>query len=316
MIDNTFTLQEIIGLGGSSKVFSSLDYNNNKYAIKIIRNDKSYDSEYQKMIVLREYLVMDHIGEHPNIIKHFSCNPEGTVQHNGMTQDVSYNVMEYCENGCLSSIIKSTGTLEEDISRFIFTQLCSAVKFLHDKMFAHLDIKLENMLLDEYFNVKLADFGSGVSLHKTKGMTDHKVGTPLYMPPEIRNLGKNQIFDGKKADIYSLGVTLSLMLLGQSIESFEINDGLTISSTEASVNDNMDVDLEDPSKSNTTWKFISTEARELLMQMLHSDPTQRPSIDQILESKWMTMEKVDGLQESVFLEMKARMISTQKPRDF
>jgi serine/threonine protein kinase len=160
------------------------------------------------MMVLREYMVMEHIGEHPNIIKHYSCNPEGVLEIDEQSQTLCYNVMEYCENGSLSSIIKETGPLEETVCRFVFSQIINAVKYLHDRKFAHLDIKLENILLDKFFNVKLADFGSGVSLIKTKKLTNHKVGTPLYMAPEVKQLLEGQYYQGMKADIYSLGVTL------------------------------------------------------------------------------------------------------------
>mmetsp|Transcript_5481 Transcript_5481/g.6224 ORF Transcript_5481/g.6224 Transcript_5481/m.6224 type:complete len:89 (-) Transcript_5481:838-1104(-) len=88
MIDDTFTFQEIIGFGGSSKVFSVTDDNMDKYAIKAIRKDKGYETEMESMMVLREYLVMEHIGEHPHIIKHFSCNPEGTLKLNNKFQPI------------------------------------------------------------------------------------------------------------------------------------------------------------------------------------------------------------------------------------
>lgn len=67
MIDDTYTLQEIIGFGGSSKVFSVTDENMNKFALKAIRKDKGYEANVQSMMVLREYLVMEHVGEHPNV---------------------------------------------------------------------------------------------------------------------------------------------------------------------------------------------------------------------------------------------------------
>lgn len=312
MIDNTYTFQEIIGFGGSSKVFSAVDCNNNTVAIKAIRSDKFDNQEVARMMVLREYLVMDHVGEHPNIIKHSSCNPEGLLEHEGMTQQVSYNIMEYCKNGSLSTIIKRTGGIEESISKFIFTQLCSAVKFLHDKQFAHLDIKLENLLLDECFNVKLADFGWGVSLQKTWGYTDHKVGTPLYMAPEIKNLEKNQKYDGRKADIYSLGVTLSLLLLGQVSDFSEISDGSTVGSSQISeCSDNMDVDIEDPKH------YLSTSSKELLSFMLHQDPNKRPSVDDILSHDWMAVDQpTDNLLESVYLEMSARVSEVENTSNF
>jgi serine/threonine protein kinase len=310
MIDNTYTFQEIIGFGGSSKVFSAVDTFNNTFAIKAIRSDKFSDKEVAKMMVLREYLVMDHVGEHPNIIKHLSCNPEGQLAHEGMTQDISYNVMEHCKNGSLSSVIKRTGGIEEKISRFMFTQLCSAVKFLHDKQFAHLDIKLENLLLDDYFNLKLADFGSGVSVQKTSGFTDHKVGTPLYMAPEIKSLEKNQNYDGCKADIYSLGVTLCLLLLGQLSDFSDSSDGSTIGSSEISEDDNMDVDIEEPKQ------ILSTSARDLLSLMLHQDPTKRPDMTEILAHDWMTGESIDGLQESVYHELSARTTVVENTANF
>lgn len=84
--------------------------------------------------------------------------------YEGLYQPICYNAIEYWENGSLSSIINLTGAINETIARFIFCQIASAVQHLHSQNFAHLDIKLENVLLDEWFNIKLSDFGSGVSL--------------------------------------------------------------------------------------------------------------------------------------------------------
>jgi len=187
----------------------------------------------------------------------------------------------------------------------MFMQLSSAVKYLHDKKFAHLDIKLENLLLDEYFNIKLADFGSGVSVLKTKGLTSHKVGTPLYMPPEIKHLQNGNTFDGLKADIYSLGVTLCLLLLGELPDLKGIGDESTVGSSELTDCDEIDVDMTNQ-KQSQKWKFLSTNAKDLLVKMMHENPEKRPSIDEVLAHEWFTSEQIDGLQEYVFMEMKAR----------
>lgn len=309
MIDNTYTFQEIIGYGGSSRVFSATDNNMNKYAIKAIRKDKGYESEMESMMVLREYLVMEHIGEHPNIIKHFSCNPEGVLNLDNQCQSIGYNVMEYCENGTLASIIKNTGALEESIARFIFTQLSYAVQFLHEQNFCHLDIKLENTLLDGFFNVKLGDFGSGVSLVKTKGRTTHRVGTPLYMPTEIKSLKKGETYDGLKADIYSLGVTLCLMLLGEIPKEFHgENSSSTVGSSEMTDDEPME-DFESK-KQYTGLDYLSCAGKDLLSMMMHEDPLQRPSIHQILAHEWLNCESLEGLQFEVYEEMQARVKST------
>lgn len=306
MIDNTFTFQEIIGFGGSSKVFRATDYQDNLFAIKAIRKDKGYQSEVESMMVLREFMVMEHIGEHPNIIKHYSCNPEGILEANDQSQPLCYNVMEYCEKGPLSSIIKRTGPLEEIVWRFIFIQIANAVKHLHDRKFAHLDIKLENILLDKLFNAKIADFGSGVSLIKTKGLTDHKVGTPLYMAPEIKQLSKGEFFQGMKADIYSLGVSLWLMLLGELPDhQMFAYEKSTVGSFELSDEENIYFEAEESSKYSKT-EFLSNGCKELLAQMMDEDPNNRPTIDQILEHEWMTSKTDEDIAETVYLEMLAR----------
>uniref|UniRef100_A0A7S3JKZ1 Protein kinase domain-containing protein n=1 Tax=Euplotes harpa TaxID=151035 RepID=A0A7S3JKZ1_9SPIT len=296
----------MIGSGGSSKVFSAFDSNKNLYAIKAIRKDKGYASEMESMIVLREYFVMEHIGEHPNIIKHYSCNPEGMIVHNDVQQPICYNVMEYCANGSLSTIVRNTGAIEESIARFMFVQLASAVQFLHEKKFAHLDIKLENILLDEWFNIKLADFGSGVSLVKTRGMTANRVGTPLYMPPEIKNLEKGQSFEGMKADIYSFGVTLCLMLFGElpDFSMFDC-DASTIGTNQMSSDDFMDVEMSEE-KLSQRWKYLSASSKDLIQRMTNEDPNKRPTIEEVLAHEWVYFESLDGLQSQVYLEMKAR----------
>lgn len=306
MIDNTYTFQEIIGFGGSSKVFSVTDNFNETYAMKAIRKDRGYDSEVESMMVLREYLVMDHVGEHPNIIKHFACNSEGLLQLEDQHQTISYNLMEFCENGSLSNVVKKTGAIEENLARFMFTQLSAAVKHLHDRKFAHLDIKLENTLLDKFFNIKLGDFGSGVSLVKTQGYTTHKVGTPLYMAPEIKNLAKGQSFDGLKADIYSLGVTLCLMLLGELPDSSVFqSERSTVGSSQPSESDEMSIDGIDQSCAKI--EYLSQSSRDLLALMLNEDPTERPSIDEVLAHKWISGESFEGIQELVYSEMNARI---------
>ena len=312
MIDNTYTLKEIIGYGGSSRVFSATDTSNNNFAIKAIRKDKGYQSEMEAMMVLREYLVMEHVGEHPNIVKHYSCNPEGQLTHQEQDQKVCYNVVELCKNGSLATIIKKTGAIDETVARFMFAQLSHAVLHLHSMNFAHLDIKLENTLLDDFFNVKLGDFGSGVSLVKTKGMTGNKVGTPLYMPPEVANLESGKVFDGKAADIYSLGVTLCLMLLGEIPTEFsKSNDGSTVCSSNFSDDQVMDVEEE-----LRLMDYLSLDSKHLLEMMMNEDPSKRPTIQQVLAHSWTSAPQPSGVEAQVYQEMSARTQALSEPSQF
>jgi len=61
-----------------------------------------------------------------------------------------------------------------------------AVDFIHSKKYAHLDIKLNNIMVDEFFNIKIGDFGSVLKLDK-KGTTRKKRGTQNYMAPELKD---------------------------------------------------------------------------------------------------------------------------------
>ena len=62
-------------------------------------------------------------------------------------------------------------------------QLTSGLTHLYKKGFAHRDIKLENILLDNEFNLKLIDFGFSTS--KDHGLLELKCGTTKYMAPEL-----------------------------------------------------------------------------------------------------------------------------------
>jgi serine/threonine protein kinase len=68
-------------------------------------------------------------------------------------------VMELCGGGDLLSYIKRRKRLTEDVSCFLFKQVCEALQYCHHKQVAHLDIKPDNLLLSEEGEIKLCDFG-------------------------------------------------------------------------------------------------------------------------------------------------------------
>mmetsp|Transcript_9330 Transcript_9330/g.9001 ORF Transcript_9330/g.9001 Transcript_9330/m.9001 type:complete len:108 (+) Transcript_9330:449-772(+) len=86
---------------------------------------------------------------------------------------------------------------------------------MHSLGYAHLDIKLENILLDGLFNAKLADLGSCIEAPEFDTMVDRRRGTLSYMAPEVANLESGQSFMAIPADIYSLGVTIYVMITGE-----------------------------------------------------------------------------------------------------
>jgi len=85
---------------------------------------------------------------------------------------------------------------------------------MHSQEYVHLDIKLDNILLDKFFNLKLADLGIALCAKDTSKLLAHKRGTNKYMAQEVMDASTETPYNVFPADIYAVGVCLHLMLLG------------------------------------------------------------------------------------------------------
>ena len=114
--------------------------------------------------------------------------------------------MDYADGGDLSMKIKEQNGkfFPEDKILDWFTQVCLAIKHIHDRRILHRDIKSQNIFLMKNGQVKLGDFGIAKCLNHTIDKAKTYVGTPYYLSPEIIN---SQPYDFK-SDIWSLGVLL------------------------------------------------------------------------------------------------------------
>ncbi|CAN1811973.1 CBL-interacting serine/threonine-protein kinase 6 [Linum perenne] len=124
-----------------------------------------------------------------------------------------YIAMELVRGGELFAKIAAKGRLKEDVARVYFQQLISAIDFCHSRGVYHRDLKPENLLLDEEGNLKVTDFGlSAFSEHlKQDGLLHTTCGTPAYVAPEVI---KKKGYNGAKADLWSCGVILYVLLAG------------------------------------------------------------------------------------------------------
>jgi len=179
--------------------------------------------------------------------------------------------------------VVQAGRLEDSVARKFFKQLVSGVEYIHNNMICHLDLSLENMLLSENEELKICDFGLAremKDISKFPAELRNKPGKLGYMAPEIF---AGQPFDGKLADIYSMGVILFIILTG--VPPFEMS-----SDSDARFRLIYNGYLR---KLLKTWNFLGIileEAIDLLSHML-CPVEKRFSLENIIVHPWF--KKVD-----------------------
>jgi serine/threonine protein kinase len=254
-----YTLIKRLDSGNSAHVWLALHNPTEiKVALKIVEKSKISGSK-QFMKFMCGITLMRHV-KHPFVTRLFEV-----VE----IRDCYVIVIQYCENGTLEDLILRKKQIPEDSAKIIFSQIALALDFLHnDVHVAHRDIKPQNILLDKNNYVHLADFGLSKSFTEAEPLFSTFCGTPQYIAPEILN--KPQY--SAKADIWSLGVILYLMVYGhlpfegQSIQ--EITQKISYS---------------DPIYAPST----SSELRDLMQKLLNKNPNERPSMSEILKHPWL-----------------------------
>jgi carbon catabolite-derepressing protein kinase len=177
-------------------------------------------------------------------------------------------IMEYYAGGDLLACMSGFGKIPEDRAQELFFQLASAVRYIHQRNVSHRDIKLENILLDDLFNVHLADFGFSV-VAAPDALINTPCGSPFYTAPEVID---SREYDGRKADIWSLGICLYAMCVGQIPWDTDCRPRLYTQIVET--------DVVPPG-------YLSCQLRKLLSAMLDRNPETRITIDEVIESSWL-----------------------------
>lgn len=254
-----YDLYETIGTGAYSTVKRAIKRDTGDVvAVKIIekrRVDKAWHCQQ-----LRRELELTQSFNHPNI-----CGFMDAMQ----TARKIYMVFPHASGGDLFSAIVNGGRLSEEHSRRWFSQLASAVHYIHSRGVIHRDIKPENILIDANNNILLSDFGF-CALQQLDQRVYALCGSPHTIAPEI--ITSDNGYCGRAADVWSLGVVLFVMLVGRyPFVSKNIRDL--------------------PLNISQNWYTIPPHfprgAAALLKRMLVLDPKQRANLTEILNDSWL-----------------------------
>lgn len=194
--------------------------------------------------------------------------------------------MELAEGGDLFDKIESDVGVGQDIAHLYFTQLISAVSYMHSKGVGHRDIKPENVLLSAEGNLKIADFGLATlfEYNGTKKLCKTICGSPPYTAPEVvtcdTRVAQKQGggYHGDLVDIWSCGVVLFVLLVGNTPwdepldRSYEFNEYVK-------TNGRPDDEL---------WHNLPTETLSLLRGMMRVEPKERFSLADVRRHPWFT----------------------------
>ncbi|KAI9072364.1 hypothetical protein K1719_045673 [Acacia pycnantha] len=227
-----YELGRLLGQGTFAKVYHARNIETNQsVAIKVINKQKIFRNGLIDQIK-REISVM-HLVRHPNIVQLYEVMA---------SKNKIYFAMEYVKGGELFAKV-AKGKLKEDLARKYFQQLIGAVDFCHSRGVYHRDLKPENLLLDENGDLKITDFG----LSALNG------------------------YNGVKADIWSCGVILFVLLAGflpfQDNNLIEMYRKISIAEFNCP-------------------RWFSPQTRKLVTRILDPNPRTRVCISKVMENCW------------------------------
>ena len=249
-------LENRIDSGSYGEVFKLKEKSTGKlYAIKtlMVQDSSSNDSIFSEIIASSHF-------RYPTILYYY-----------GVTIDVPhYIVMEYLDNFTVQYYIDNSlhkPLLDMTRKMIIILGISFGMEFLHQNNFVHRDLKPLNILLDSNFYPRIGDFGFATIISSSKSLSTF-AGSPSFLAPEV----SEKSYDGKKADVFSFGMTM-YSILYDTIPFRYLKNAQVLQIIKL-IGDGVRPDLEiDPN--------IPESMKNLIRRCWDKDPNQRPYFNEI-----------------------------------
>lgn len=246
-----FVEQELLGSGAFSKVFRCVKKIDGwTYAIKKSKRHLRGRADTER--ALREVHALAALSDSRHIVRYFDAWIE---------DDLLYIQLEQCSACELARLVDQYAPLPvpEDVLCKLLSHLAQALEAMHAKQMVHMDVKLPNVLVSACGRYKLGDLGTVAHADGSMEITE---GDSRYLSRELMEGSRSNL---KAGDIFALGATIYELALGTTLpnggeEWQKIRDG----------------DL-------MLFRQYSNSLQHLIASMMHPDPLQRPSADEILQ---------------------------------
>ena len=198
--------------------------------------------------------------------------------------------MEYAKYGDLEYFQKKLiqkKYLSETLIAYITIQILEGLQYCHQCKIIHMDIKQQNILIDESLNIKITDFSVSQSYENSKNGSKFFLplaGTSLYMSPEVLSKMEIDVEDCNKIDMFSLGTLLYNLAFGQFPYNLEFSDRKNFKGI-----------LEKITQKNLSFpvtKSYSSLFKKFLKGLLNKNLKERFSINEAMEDPWIRGAKL------------------------
>ncbi|KAM3740887.1 hypothetical protein ACB098_08G133500 [Castanea mollissima] len=303
---NNFHVEKELGNGGFGTVYHGKLHDGREVAVKRLyghnhRRVEQFINEVEILTRLR----------HKNLVSLYGCTSRQSHE--------LLLVYEYIPNGTVADHIQghqaTPGSLTWPTRMSIAIETASALAYLHASDIIHRDVKTDNILLDDNFCVKVADFGlSRLFPNDLSHVSTAPQGTPGYVDPEYRQCYQLT----SKSDVYSFGVVLmelisSLPAVDIFRQKHEINlADLAVNKIEKCAFHEL-IDPHLGFESDDGVRTMTILVAKLAFQCLQQDTETRPSMDEVLEALKKIQSGKDAHEDQEMAYDDAGILNVQQP---
>jgi len=217
-------------------------------------------------------------------------------------------VLPYLANGDLLDYLQKS-YMEERVARYYFENMLDAVEYMHSQGLAHRDLKTENFLLSDDFELVLTDFGHSVRHSDFLGpklFGDYNaITSPGICPPEYYN---GPGYRATEMDVFALGKMLLILVTGfnpfKSAKGTDSNFSLILKGEWSKFWMIIQGWIK---KKWVKAEELTPEFKRLVESLLNPNPQLRPTIQQIRESAWFTDIQPKSAQEIQSLMIRSKI---------